>query len=349
MFIVVASSPTPYVYTNVILGCTHQQSIPLHWMRYVEFMCEILQLFSPAHLAKLSIHENSPCLFPKCWNWQCTSSTGCSNFQFALLSLNIFHCKIKDNCASSQLNPWYSPVPKFCISYYICNICNTAILKQKSYNSTTNMLKAYLSNQPSSLSAFMISKTHGGAQKPCINSSTQKYAVAKVPYFLSSLFNNNNLRMVRVLTHETAADLSTQVYEHLASLLVKLKPWQALLAHCSCCLLEIMCTGSLVLRPQITAFCLGMRLAQAISVSMYVMQVPSLCLAQAWGRYTMLWQNTGKMLSTNKSCLVPLTGFHFTIYKASYTGLDSCNVQKCCCSQQVSLQVYIGRLLSCQL
>ena len=72
-------------------------------------------------------------------------------------------------------------------------------------------------------------------------------------------------------------------------------------------------TVSLVLRPQITAFCLGMRLAHTISVSMYVMQVPSLCLAQAWGRHTMLWQSTGKMLSTNKSCLVPLIGFHFTI------------------------------------
>ena len=35
------------------------------------------------------------------------------------------------------------------------NICNT----QKPYNFTTNMLKAYLSTQPSSLSTFMISKT----------------------------------------------------------------------------------------------------------------------------------------------------------------------------------------------
>ena len=41
-----------------------------------------------------------------------------------------------------------------------------AILKQKPYNFSTNTLKAYLSTQPSSLSAFMISKTHTGAQKP---------------------------------------------------------------------------------------------------------------------------------------------------------------------------------------
>ena len=39
-------------------------------------------------------------------------------------------------------------------------------LKQKSYNFTTNTLKAYLSTQASSLSAFVISKTHISGQKP---------------------------------------------------------------------------------------------------------------------------------------------------------------------------------------
>ena len=42
-----------------------------------------------------------------------------------------------------------------------------AIIKQKPYNFTTNMLKAYLSAHSSSLSAFIISKTHIVAQKPC--------------------------------------------------------------------------------------------------------------------------------------------------------------------------------------
>ena len=41
-----------------------------------------------------------------------------------------------------------------------------AILKQNPYNISTNTLKAYLSAKPSSLSAFMISKTHIGAQEP---------------------------------------------------------------------------------------------------------------------------------------------------------------------------------------
>ena len=40
------------------------------------------------------------------------------------------------------------------------------ILKQKLYNFTTNTLKAYLSVQASSLSAFVISKTHTRGQKP---------------------------------------------------------------------------------------------------------------------------------------------------------------------------------------
>ena len=41
-----------------------------------------------------------------------------------------------------------------------------ALLKQKPYNFNTNTLKAYLSNQPSFLSLFMISKTHISAQQP---------------------------------------------------------------------------------------------------------------------------------------------------------------------------------------
>ena len=36
----------------------------------------------------------------------------------------------------------------------------------KPYNFTTNMLKAYLSTQPSSLSAIMINKNHIVTQKP---------------------------------------------------------------------------------------------------------------------------------------------------------------------------------------
>ena len=46
------------------------------------------------------------------------------------------------------------------------NTGESATLKQKLYNFATYMLKAYLSTQPSSLSAFIVSKTHTVAQKP---------------------------------------------------------------------------------------------------------------------------------------------------------------------------------------
>ena len=53
-----------------------------------------------------------------------------------------------------------------CIRELVDSLCRgqRAIyaIKQKPYNFTTNTLKAYLSAQTSSLSAFMISKTHIG-------------------------------------------------------------------------------------------------------------------------------------------------------------------------------------------
>ena len=75
-----------------------------------------------------------------------------------------------------------------------------AVLKQKPYNFTTNTLKAYLSTQASSLSAFVISKTHIVAQKSHRRQLNVKVCGSKsaiLPY--SSLFlhydfcsNNDN-------------------------------------------------------------------------------------------------------------------------------------------------------------
>ena len=64
------------------------------------------------------------------------------------------------------------------------------MLKQKSYNFTTNMLKAYLSAQVSSLSAFVISKTHTVAQKPRGRQLKAKVYSSKSTIFriLSSFF-----------------------------------------------------------------------------------------------------------------------------------------------------------------
>ena len=55
---------------------------------------------------------------------------------------------------------------------------------QKPYNLTTNTLKAYLSTQPgqpSSLSAFIVSKSHRIDQKPRTRQLNAKCAVVKVP------------------------------------------------------------------------------------------------------------------------------------------------------------------------
>ena len=74
-----------------------------------------------------------------------------------------------------------------------------AILKQKPYNFTTNTLKAYLSVQTSSLSAFVISKTHISGQKPRGGQLNTKCVVAKVPFFVfvqTILSNNDNSKTV---------------------------------------------------------------------------------------------------------------------------------------------------------
>ena len=64
---------------------------------------------------------------------------------------------------------------------WTCNIFY-AILKQKLYNFTINELKAYLNGQTSSLSAFVISKTHIVAQNPCRRQLNAK--VVKGPFFI---------------------------------------------------------------------------------------------------------------------------------------------------------------------
>ena len=59
-----------------------------------------------------------------------------------------------------------------------------AILKPKPYNFTTNTQKAYLSAQASSLSAFVISKTHISGQKPRGRQINTKVCVSKSAIFV---------------------------------------------------------------------------------------------------------------------------------------------------------------------
>ena len=90
------------------------------------------------------------------------------------LCWNLVHCKL--SCISVRFLPVYVAVHiTTCnlVESAMCRICCEdrmvtcwhglpmyATLKRKPCNFTTNTLKAYLSAQPSCLSAFMISKTH---------------------------------------------------------------------------------------------------------------------------------------------------------------------------------------------
>ena len=91
-----------------------------------------------------------------------------------------------------------------------------AILKQKPYNFTTNTLKAYLSAQASSLSAFVISKTHISGQKPhgrqlnrkVCGSKSAIFVILLLSFFLSLFLRpslqcqtgNDNSKTVQALT-----------------------------------------------------------------------------------------------------------------------------------------------------
>ena len=86
------------------------------------------------------------------------------------------------------------------------NICNT----QKPYNFTTNTQKAYLSAQASSLSAFLISKTHISGQKSRGRQLNPKVCGSKsaifliLSFFVTTFFscssNNDNSKTVQALT-----------------------------------------------------------------------------------------------------------------------------------------------------
>ena len=90
----------------------------------------------------------------------------------------------------------------FCIT-----VAFVAIIVAIPNNFTTYTLKAYLSTQPSSLSAFMISKTHIGSQKPSGRQLNAKVCDSKSAIFVilsffvqTTLLNNDNSKTVQALT-----------------------------------------------------------------------------------------------------------------------------------------------------
>ena len=99
------------------------------------------------------------------------------------------------------------------VSYCFWEICSKKYVQYMQYLSksritTTNTLKANLSAQASSLSAFVISKTHTSGQKPRGRQLNTKVCASKSAIFLILSFflrydfcsNNNNSKTVQALT-----------------------------------------------------------------------------------------------------------------------------------------------------
>ena len=114
-----------------------------------------------------------------------------------------------------------------------------AILKQKPYNFITNTLKAYLSTQTSSLSAFMISKTHihVNGQKLRSRQLNAKVCGSESAFFLilsffllrppcSTTISHKQFKCSPSFQHETDAYHSVEFYDHSASSQLQIHPGQ---------------------------------------------------------------------------------------------------------------------------
>ena len=121
---------------------------------------------------------------------------------------------------SRHLNP-KSEIPNTTANQSVDSLCRDgadaqyAILKQKPYNFTTNTQKPYLSIQASSLSTFVISKTHISGQKPRGRQLNAKVCDSKSAIF-RLLFVQPSIMQQRYL----ANGLST--YRHFSTKLILL-------------------------------------------------------------------------------------------------------------------------------
>ena len=86
----------------------------------------------------------------------------------------------------------------------------------QSYNFTTNAPKAYLSTHVSSLSAFVISKTHIVAQKPCGKQLNAKVCSSKSAIFC---IQNKALSLYNTTVHSSMEKMQGWGFVYLSSLL----------------------------------------------------------------------------------------------------------------------------------
>ena len=202
------------------------------------------------------------------------------------------------------------------------NVCT--ILKQKPQNFTTNTLKAYLCAQASTLSAFVITKTHVVAQKPRrgqLNAKVCSSESALFVFFLAKviMFNND---IVSVLTVILAWNWCLSQYRALlpfSVFVVSKSSWSAKHHNTGSFLLRrmpfrkfvCMCTCSLVPRLNTMSIGLGTTLVYKPRYPMKRLYNPipggqhyngyrwlSLISLTNW---TALWRNTYKLYTSQES------------------------------------------------
>ena len=180
------------------------------------------------------------------------------------------------------------------------------------------MLKSYLSIQPFSFSGFMISKTYIVAQKPCWRQlNTKVYGGWSAKFLLIKiLFNNGNSQMVSTHLHSSMKVIYTLV--HRSTISQRLHNFQQpkselFTVQCSCYPLRRtpfsnyvrMRTGSLIPRPQITAFWHRTRLVCVImSMCVNDMSSHSLPRPRPEDDTQPYWQYVGEMMLTIIFCML---------------------------------------------
>ena len=157
-----------------------------------------------------------------CQKWQIIESNYCQNWQYL--------DKISSNMDAKSCQKWQKTLNKIC-QFWQLNIAQGwrrrsiyAILKQKPYNFTTNTQKAYLSAQASSLSAFVISKTHISGQKPRGRQINTKVCVSKsaifvilVTTFVQTTISHKLFKYSPSFSHETDSYHNAELYKQSAS------------------------------------------------------------------------------------------------------------------------------------
>ena len=113
---------------------------------------------------------------------------------------------------------------------------NVCILKQKPYSFTTNTQKAHLSIQASSLSAFVISKTHISGQKPHGRQLNKKVcgtknAIFVLSFFLQTTFSNNNNSNGSLILVQNACSSQRAASQPFSVFIASNSPWSIKAIH----------------------------------------------------------------------------------------------------------------------